>query len=391
MRTPTGERIIALVTHARHVPASERGRFEERLGGLRDGGAIVIGTCHRVEAYVVSSDDPGRVAGSVALPDGGRVLVGEDAIRHAIAVAVGRDSVVVGEDQILHQLRATLTSTRSAGWLEPELERLFALALHAGRRARSWRQGPQRSLANLAIEAIERQTGQLAGRELLVVGAGPMGRLAVGAGMRARASVSIATRTTDRAIQLATATGARLAAMDPGERVGAFDAIVVALGGPWSIDPATVDAIAANGTVVVDLSVPPAVPERAVVAWADRLISADALAVAEDASDVEPESLAAGHRVDELVARTAAEFIDWLRARDGRTAAEALVRRADVEREAELEQLWRRHPDLQPELRDAIERMTESFAKRLLREPLERLGRDTDGRTERAARDLFAV
>ena len=53
--------------------------------------------------------------------------------------------------------------------------------------------------------------------------------------------------------------------------------------------------------------------------------------------------------------------------------------------------LWRRLPDLDPEARDAIERMTRHLAERLLRDPLERLGRDTTGSTEQAVRDLFAL
>ncbi len=386
------EEIVALVTHARSVPALERGRFGTRLRQVPDGGAIVIETCHRVETYAISSDDPARIAAAAGLPAGGRVLAGEDAIRHAIGVAVGSDSVVIGEDQILHQLRGSVAAARSGGGLHPELERLFALALHAGRRARSWRQGPQRSLADLALEVIEQRTGSLRGRLLLVVGAGRMGRLAVSAAIEAGASVSIANRSGDRARALSAATGARMAPFDPGSRTGTFAGVVVALGGPWAIGQATIAVLAEKETLVVDLSVPPAIPEAAVIALGTRLVSADALARA-DVEAAEPGSgtASAGSRVDELVAQTAAEFLRWLRARDGRTAAEALVRRAELEREVELEQLWRRHPELQPELRDAIERMTESFAKRLLREPLERLGRDTDGRNERAVRELFAV
>ena len=53
--------------------------------------------------------------------------------------------------------------------------------------------------------------------------------------------------------------------------------------------------------------------------------------------------------------------------------------------------LWRRFPDLEPQARDAIEGMTRHLANRLLREPLERLGRDADGRDERAIRDIFAL
>ncbi len=77
--------------------------------------------------------------------------------------------------------------------------------------------------------------------------------------------------------------------------------------------------------------------------------------------------------------------------RNGRAAAERLMIRADRQREAELAALWRRLPDLEPETRDAIEGMTRHLARRLLREPLERLGRDRDGRDERAVRDIFAL
>jgi hypothetical protein len=68
-----------------------------------------------------------------------------------------------------------------------------------------------------------------------------------------------------------------------------------------------------------------------------------------------------------------------------------LIERADRERQAELAALWRRLPDLEPEARGAIEGMTRHLADRLLREPLERLGRDTDGRDERVVRDIFAL
>ena len=96
-------------------------------------------------------------------------------------------------------------------------------------------------------------------------------------------------------------------------------------------------------------------------------------------------------RLDALVERSTAEFVDWLQGRDGRSAAEALIERADRERETELAVLWRRVPDLEPETREAIEGMTRHLTDRLLREPLERLGRDTDGRDGQAIRDIFAL
>lgn len=378
--------IVALVTHARHVPAIERVRFATALHRESAGRAFTLETCHRVEAYLGNADDaPGLAA---VLPEGGRALAGEQAVRHAMTVAVGRDSVVVGEDQILHQLRVSVDAARAAGTLDPALERLFALALQAGRRARSWRHGPARSLADFALASIELQGGAIRGRDVLVVGAGSMGRLAARAAVAAGASVAVANRSADGAQALAASTGARTEAFDPEARIGRFAGIVVALAGPWPIAAATADVLAGSATVVVDLSVPAAVPARLVEILGARLITADALALI----DVGPEAQnGSAARLDALVEHSTGAYVAWLRGRDGRSAAEALNERADREREAELAALWRRFPDLEPEARDAIEGMTRHLANRLLREPLERLGRDTDGHDGRAIRDIFAL
>jgi len=378
--------IVALVTHARHVPAIERERFAAALRRESAGRAFTLETCHRVEAYLGNPEDAIHLA--QGLPDGARNLTGEEAVRHAMTVAVGRDSVVVGEDQILHQLRASVDAARAAGTLDPALERLFALALQAGRRARSWRQGPARSLADVALATIEQLAGSIRGRDVLVVGAGRMGRLAARTAVAAGASVAVANRSSDGAGALAASIGARVETFDPEARIGGFAGVVVALAGPWPIGAATVDALAASGTVVVDLSVPAAVPDSLAEMLDRRLITADALALADIGPSAQDGSTG---RLDALVERSTWEFVVWLQGRDGRSAAEALKGRADREREAELAALWRRLPDLEPEARAAIEGMTRHLADRLLREPLERLGRDADGRDGQAIRNIFAL
>lgn len=380
--------IAALTTHARQVPAIERQRFAARLREELAGTAVVLETCHRVEAYVLSPDHPARLARRVRLPPGGEVLAAPQAVRHAIVVAVGRDSVVLGEDQVLHQIRETVESARAGGTIDPSLQRLFAVALRAGRRVRSWRQVPARSLGDVALSAIERQVGSLRGREILVVGAGTMGQLAARAAVTAGAAVSVANRSVDGARALAAAIGGRVEPLDPGHRAGDFAGVIVALGGPWPIVTATIDSLVASGTVVVDLSVPAAMPAEVAAALGPRSISADALAIA----DVEATPLGGALlRVDALVDRATADFLGWLNGRGGRATAEALVQHADRAREAELAALWQRLPDLEPEAREAIEQMARHLATRLFREPLERLGRDPDGREERAVRDIFAL
>ncbi len=381
--------IVALVAHARQVPAVERQRFATRLREERGHRALLLETCHRVEGYVNGHDDAEWRPLERLLPTGGEALIGEPAVRHAITVAVGRDSVVIGEDQVLHQLRQSVDQARAAGVLDARLERLFALALQAGRRARSWRQGPQRSLADLALSAIERRAGSIRSREILVVGAGKMGRLAVRAATAAGASVTIGNRSGMRAGLLATESGARIVEFDPGPPAAKFAGMIVALGGPWPLGADTIAALGASTTVVVDLSVPAAVPQAVADALGPRFVSADALALG--GFDVGAAHDPSHRRVDALVERTTAEYLGWLRGSTGRATAEALVQQADRERVAELAVLWRRLPDLEPETRLAIEAMTEHLATRLLREPLERLGRDSDGRDERAVRDMFAL
>lgn len=388
IQAPLGP-IVAFVTHARHVPAMARGRFAASIHDGRGERALILETCHRVEFYATSDDDAVATTMRMGLPAGGRELTGEQAIRHAIAVAVGRDSVVAGEDQILHQLRVSVDAARATGTLSPVLERLCTTALQAGRRARSWRQGPRRSLADVALTSIEQRGGPLRGRDILVVGAGQMGVLAARAAVAAGASVAVASRTATSAEALADSIGARTETFDPDVRTGTFAGVVVALGGPWLIGAAAIEALAASTTVVVDLSVPAAMPPHAAEILGTRLVTADDLAVA----DAGPWSVVDGPaaRLDGLIDRTTAEFLHWYERRGGRAAAGALVERADRDRETELAALWRRLPDLQPETRDAIEGMTRQLASRLLRGPLERLGRDSDGRDERAVRDLFAL
>jgi glutamyl-tRNA reductase len=346
----------------------------------------MLETCHRVEAYLTSARDAERLA--AVLPPGGRVLTDEQAAHHAMRVAVGRDSVVVGEDQILHQVRESVDAARAAGTLDPVLERLFAVAVRAGRTARSWRQGPPRSLADIAFAFMERQAGPMQGRDILIVGAGRMGRVAARAAAAAGASVAVTNRSADAAQALAAEVGGRTVAFDPVGMVNEFAGVLVALSGPWPISPATIAALAIRPTVVVDLSVPSAISGKLANMLGDRLVTADDLAVA-DAGRVARDGSA--DRLDALVVRSTAEFIDWERGRHGRATADALVQRADRAREAELAALWRRLPDLEPDARDAIERMTRHLAERLLREPLERLGRDPDERNGRTIRDIFAL
>ncbi len=381
--------VVALVNHARSVSARQRKEVADRIQAELASQALVLETCHRIEAYWIAPAGTDAKLWPSWLPEGGQILVGNRAIEHAIAVAVGRDSVVVGEDQVLHQLREAVDVARSGAELDPILERLFAMALNAGRRARSWRQGPQRSLADVAIAQIEGRAGRLVGRDLLIVGAGRMGRLAGVAARTAGARIAVTSRTLARAETLAGKLSAPVAQFDPGDDVARFAGVIIALNGRWEVGPTTLEALASSGTILVDLSVPPAVSDELALAVGPRLISADALAVADEGL-MAPRT-AELRRLDRLIERTTEEYLAWLAAHHGRSTADALIRGADHDREAELAVLWRHLPELQPDARAAIDEMTRHLARRLLRAPLELLGRDTDGETADVVREIFAL
>ena len=145
-----------------------------------------------------------ELAGSRGRP----TLVGDAAARHAIEVAVGRDSVVVGEDQVLHQVRESVEAARRAGRLDPASSASSRCALQAGRQARSLAPGPSRSLADVALAAIERKDRAPRRSRDPRRGRRPDGPLdrRRRQGRRAPRS-SIANRSADRAAPLAAATG----------------------------------------------------------------------------------------------------------------------------------------------------------------------------------------
>ena len=386
------EEVVAVAAHARQVPSTERAKLASQLRSELGARVVLLETCHRVEAYT-TGDDESELAGMAGmagwLPAGTRVLSGDTAVRHVIAVAMGRDSVVVGEDQILHQLRAVIEAARTASALGPTIERLLTVALRAGRRARSWQGGRRRSLADVALEAIEGASGSIRDREVLVVGAGRMGDLAARAAAARGARLTVANRSIERASAVASAVGGQAIELDPGPALARFHAVVIALGGSWSIAPSTAASLVGGGAIVVDLSVPAAVQGDLAEQLGDRLVTADDLALRttdDPHADGVPD-----RRSEALIEAAVREFSDWQARGDARVAADALVRRADLEREAELAALWRKLPTLEPEARDAIEGMTRHLAARLLRQPLERLGRDSDGADERAVRELFAL
>ena len=199
--------------------------------------AFVISTCNRVEVYAevdrfhgavngvcellarYSGIQPGELTGSLY------VHYEDRAVQHLLAVASGMDSMVVGEDQILGQVRTALKIAADHGTLGRSLRDLGRLALRTGKRARA-ETGIDRLGVSLVSVGIELATTALGApvRNVLVVGAGAMSGLAVATAARSGAArIVVANRTREHAERLAAGVGGEVA-----DLAGLPDAIAAA-------------------------------------------------------------------------------------------------------------------------------------------------------------------
>ncbi len=172
--------------------------------------AFALQTCNRAEAYVVADDAAtGRRALADFAPDvrDGAVVAfdHEEGIRHLMRVAAGLESLVLGEDQILGQLKRSTEEARAVEGIGPMLEDALSKAIHVGERARTETKINEGvlSLGNAAVELAETEL-DLTDATALVVGAGEMGNLATRALERTSIGrVVIANRTVPHAAHVA--------------------------------------------------------------------------------------------------------------------------------------------------------------------------------------------
>ena len=335
-------------------------------------------------------------------PLGGERLEGSAAARHLLTVAAGLDSVVVGEDQILHQLRECLSDRHLPGAehcpvdigshdaaalaLDPLIERLFQVALHLGRETRSWREGPPRSLGDVATDRVSEAIGPLFGKRVLVVGAGRMARLAALSAARQGAKVLVANRSAERAAALAWDAGGEPVAYGADAPLPEVDAVIPAISASWELSAGALTRLVEGDMPVVDLSSPPAIEPALRDVLGARFTSVDDLARSPQ-DQIRPRLR---HRLERAIATAEAQFAAWASARSSVPAIQALSERAETRRAEELDRLFRRL-DLADGERELVEQMSHRLVAGLLHAPISSLREDANGELDRAARALFAL
>ena len=230
--------------------ADERARLaravEMQIGGEHQW--ILLSTCHRVELYGFGT--------TPVIDSRLQVQTGEGAVRHLIRVAAGLESTIIGEDEVLHQVRDALAQARASRTLDKRLSRLFETAIAAGRRARAGRTDSSGNLAQRAVAWLQKRS-TLAGRTVLIVGAGRMGSSLAHAARNAGAELTIASRNATRARRLAQVYGGQGVDLAVGaDLMLRSAAVAVALAGPWlELQPPPGEL-----PPVADMSAPSAIP-----------------------------------------------------------------------------------------------------------------------------------
>ena len=358
--------------------------------------AVVLSTCNRVEVYAAVTAFHGGLAeiGAVLADRAGLdvaslashlyVHYDDDAARHALRVAAGLDSMVVGEAQILGQLRDAYGHAAEHDAAGRFLHELMQQALRVGKRVHA-ETGIDHAGQSVVSAAIALAPGGVAGRSTLVIGAGSMGGLALATLSRAGVGRLLVTnRGADRAHRLAALHGATAVDFTTlAETLRTVDVVVCATASPEPVlteslvraamvdrfDAASADASARRDLVLLDLAVPRDVAPEAAAVPGVVLIDLARLA----AASLDEPSTADREAADAIVAAEVEAFLSWLRGRDVAPTVAALRARADEVVESELSRLAQRRPDLTPDQRADVAHAIHRVVQRLLHSPTVRV------------------
>jgi glutamyl-tRNA reductase len=371
--------------------------------------ALLVSTCNRVELYVVGpgADLTHRTRAALARAAGDDLAPylyahhGEAAVLHLFRVAASLDSMVLGEPQILGQVKDAFEQAQQLGAARGELARICAAAFGSAKRVRTETElgRAATSMASAAVEMARHIFKGLQGKTVLLVGAGEMGELAGRHLVSAGASqVLVANRTAERAEALAAALGGRAVPFEPMEEsLVLADVVVCTTASPAAV--ITREKVARvlkprkhRPLFLVDLAVPRDV-EPGVHAL-DGVYSYDVDDIQKVIDENQAARATAAAKAEVLVAEEVARYLRHRAVRDQVPVLAQLRARAEQIRRAELERALGNLPaPLTAQQVRVIEAMTSAIVNKMLHQPTARLRAVQAGESDLAdaAAELFGL
>ncbi|MCH7745421.1 MAG: glutamyl-tRNA reductase, partial [Chloroflexi bacterium] len=385
-----------------------KSQLEEALPLLKDriGESVILSTCNRTEFYAVG-ENPARIAEQVRLfiadyhGISAKIIsqhlyeyTDADAVRHLLRVASGLDSMIIGESQILGQVRDSLSAASDAQSVQTALLGLFHAAVRTGRRVRDETDVGRNalSISYAGVQLAQRTLGTLSGRKALLIGAGEAGQL-VAKALRTVgiADLMIANRTLSRAEDLTQSLGGRAVPFSEIESaLGEADIVISATDSPEFVITTAMASSAVNGRgeaplFLFDLAVPRDVDPQVADLPGLKLFNIDDLfSIAEENLEERKRAAVDAEAIveDELV-----RFMAWWDSLDAVPIIKTLRQHAEEVRIRELERALRKVPNLSDEQREVMDALTTSIVNKLLHDPIASLKQQTDKSQLQAARD----
>ena len=404
LSTPT---IVVVGSNHEYAPVDLREQFAfsgdrlaEGLEGLqrRVPEGLILSTCNRTEIYAVG-ESPGLVEEeifgfltgyhSVSLPmlrSASYVLTGQKAVRHLFRVASGLNSMVLGEPQILSQIRDALDLARERQSVGPVLQRLALDALRVGKRARTETDIARNrvSIAHAAVDLAKQELDGLEGLKVAIIGAGEMATLTAKL-LHARGvgEISIVNRSLARAHQLAEAVdGIALPMTALDDAIASTQLLISAVTSERPIVTPEHIAQRRSPVLMIDLSVPRVIDQAVERQHLVTVRDVDALNAIAEAN--RRQYAAEVEKVETLISEATDDYQRWVESRRGVQAIAAVRARAEEIRDHELERALRRLGHLSERDRNVVRALAAGLTNKFLHTPIQEL-RTVEDANERQA------
>jgi len=373
---------------------------------------VVLSTCNRTEVYAVTEKFHAAYAdisdffcelGGLVPDELAQHLYSqhdEAAISHLFEVACGLDSAVIGENEILGQVRDAWTTAQDEGASRSTLNLLFRHALETGKRART-ETGISRSTTSISFAAVEMARdlmGTLANRKVLIIGAGEMGEgVATALAANPTTEVTVINRTASRSEELAVRLGATMRPMEElNDVLCDTDMVVTCIGsGAFIIDreKATemMSSRAGRKLFVFDIAVPRDVESSVGELYDIELRNLDDLRDWARKGVKQREGEVAKVRI--IISDEVERYVVDSTARQAAPLIAAMHEMSEEIRASELDRFAKKLISLSDEQREVVEALTKGITAKMLHQPVVRLkdgaGTPQGERLADAVRDLF--
>ncbi len=363
--------------------------------GIREG--MIVSTCNRVEVYAVGSDDDllprlvrflaeSRGLGEESLRGHLYQYRGPEAIRHVMKVTASLDSMVMGEAQILGQIKDAYDKAFASGCTGKIMNELMKKTFTVAKEVRTDTgiSGGAVSISFAAVELARKIFTDLAGKAVLVVGAGEMAELAVKHLIAQGATeVMVVNRTFERAVELAkTFNGSAIKFEDLPEHLAMSDIVISSTGAPhFIITPELVKKALGQRKnrpmFLIDIAVPRDIDPKVNDLDNVYVYDIDDLEAVVESNVKERQKEA--QKAEQIIDQELSQFNGWLESLQVVPTIVALREKLEAIKEAELAKALSRMPQLPPKDLETVKALASGLVNKILHEPMTVMKKESKG------------